>query len=64
MSNSSRGSGRRGEPVYYSDPSNLGEVLDNLEQRVEEERADDDVPGHAGERDRTPPVESGDEAPD
>jgi hypothetical protein len=64
MTDSSRRSGRRGEPVYYSDPSNLDKVLDNLEQRVEDEREDDDVPGHAGERENMPPVDSGDEAPD
>ncbi|MCX5043751.1 hypothetical protein OG921_11300 [Aldersonia sp. NBC_00410] len=62
MSDSSR-SGRRGEPVYFSDPSGLENVLDDLEQRVEDERADEDVPGHAGERDHQLPVDSGDEAP-
>ena len=64
MTESSLRSGRRGEPVYYSDPSGLGEVLDTIEQRVEEEREDDEVPGHAGQREQTPPVEPGDEAPD
>lgn len=64
MTDSSRRSGRRGEPVYYSDPSGLGEVLDDLEQRVEDEREDDNIPGHAGERKQSPPVESGDDAPD
>jgi hypothetical protein len=47
MTESSRRGGRRGEPVYYSDPSGLGEVLDNLERRVEDEREDEDV----GDRD-------------
>jgi hypothetical protein len=63
MSDSSRGTGRRGEPTYYSDPSGLENVLDDLEQRVEDERDDADVPGDAGDREEQKPVDTGDEAP-
>ncbi|MBD0323877.1 MAG: hypothetical protein ICV72_10900 [Aldersonia sp.] len=63
MSESS-GKGRSDDAVYHSDPSHLKDVVDDLEQRVEDEREDADVPGSAGDREEAKPVETGDEAPD
>lgn len=63
MSESSR-TGRSDDAVYHSDASHLKDVVDDLEQRVEDEREDADVSGSAGDREAAAPVESGDDAPD
>lgn len=41
----------------------LSDTVDDLEQRVTEERRADDVPGNRDDREKQPPVESDDDAP-
>ncbi|MFZ2529002.1 MAG: hypothetical protein WAX14_15330 [Rhodococcus sp. (in: high G+C Gram-positive bacteria)] len=42
----------------------LGEIVDELENKVERERDERDVPGSRSDRDDTESVDTGDDAPD